>query len=58
MVTGSELKILRKTLIHNEGNINHLYLDTSNNVTIGVGHLVVNLAAAQTLPLYTAKSIK
>jgi len=58
MATQSELKILRKHLIRDEGNINHLYLDSKNNVTIGVGHLIKNLAAAQKLLLYTLKGKK
>jgi GH24 family phage-related lysozyme (muramidase) len=34
-----------------EGVVEHLYLDTRGNVTVGVGHLVPNVAAAMQLPL-------
>jgi len=34
-----------------EGTIDHFYLDTRGNVTVGVGQLVATVAFAQTLPL-------
>ncbi len=35
-----------------EGRVNHFYLDSLGNVTIGIGHLVASEAAAAELPLY------
>jgi GH24 family phage-related lysozyme (muramidase) len=32
-----------------EGSLSHLYLDTVGLVTVGVGHMIPNIAAAQTL---------
>lgn len=36
-----------------EGNVPYMYLDTGGNVTVGVGKLLRNAAAAQTLPFVT-----
>lgn len=33
-----------------EGNVAHMYLDTNGYVTVGIGNLLPNVAAAQTLP--------
>lgn len=40
---------LRKSIEQHEGCIDHMYLDTRGNVTIGVGHLVPSIEFAQTL---------
>jgi len=36
-------------LIRWEGNVPHMYLDTVGNVTVGVGHLIADVTAAQQL---------
>jgi GH24 family phage-related lysozyme (muramidase) len=40
------------TLETYEGWVNHLYVDSTGNVTVGVGHLVADKASATGLPLY------
>lgn len=35
-----------------EGRIPHLYLDTEGNVTVGVGHLIPDIASMDEVPLY------
>lgn len=42
---------LKQDIRSHEGVINHLYLDTRGNATIGVGQLVPDAAFARTLPL-------
>ena len=39
-----------KELVHSEGSIPHLYLDTRGHVTVGVGCLIGTLEEAQALP--------
>ena len=34
-----------------EGNVNHFYLDTNGNVTVGCGHLVATVSVATALTL-------
>jgi len=46
MLTEKEKNTLRKNLIRYEGNVPHMYLDKKGYLTIGVGHLVRDLAAA------------
>lgn len=58
MVSPAVLKKLRKKLELYEGSIKHMYLDSKGYVTIGVGHLISNLTAAQKLTMYTAKGKK
>ena len=41
---------LRALLIQNEGRVEHMYLDTVGNVTVGVGHLLASVERAQLLP--------
>ena len=40
-----------------EGKVNHLYLDSKGLVTVGVGHLISNLADAQKLAFKSAKGL-
>ncbi|MCF6257490.1 MAG: hypothetical protein L3J98_10250 [Gammaproteobacteria bacterium] len=56
MLTEKEKQTLRKNLIRYEGDVRHMYLDTEGYVTIGVGHLVPNLAAALKLNLVVGKT--
>ena len=42
-------KNLKQMLIENEGSISHMYLDTVGKVTVGVGHMIPNCAAAEKL---------
>jgi len=54
--TEKEKQTLRKNLIRYEGDVRHMYLDAEGYVTIGVGHLVPNLAAALKLNLVVGKT--
>ncbi len=56
MLTADEKRTLKKNLIHYEGNVQHMYLDTAGHVTIGVGHLIRDLAAALKLNLVVGKT--
>ena len=49
MATPQEKKVLRQKLEQYEGKIDHMYLDTKGYVTVGIGHLLKDVAAAQTL---------
>lgn len=50
MITAEEKRVLRKNLTAYEGSVDHMYLDTRGNVTVGVGHLVRSAHEAQQLP--------
>lgn len=39
-----------------EGNIKHLYIDTTGNVTVGVGHHINNRIAMSNIAMYTKKN--
>lgn len=39
-----------RNLEQQEGRVNHMYLDSKGFVTVGVGHLIPNLQAAQRIP--------
>ncbi|MBN4080609.1 hypothetical protein JYT31_02990 [Beggiatoa alba] len=54
MLTGIEKSTLREKLNAYEGNIPHMYLDSKGYVTIGVGHMIPNVEAAQKLNLVVA----
>jgi len=56
MLTEKEKRTLRENLIRYEGDVRHMYLDSEGHVTIGVGHLVPNLAAALKLNLVVGKT--
>jgi len=56
MLTEKEKQTLRKNLIRYEGDVRHMYLDKKGYLTIGVGHLVPNLAAALKLNLVVGKT--
>ena len=43
MITPSEKQTLRANLEKYEGKINHMYLDSRGFVTVGVGHLIVDI---------------
>ena len=49
MVSATEKAILRAKLEKYEGKITHMYLDSKGFVTVGVGHLLKDLASAQKL---------
>lgn len=49
MATIQEKQRLRQALEKYEGKVEHMYLDTKGFVTVGVGHLLIDLAAAQQL---------
>jgi len=49
MLTAMEKQILRKNLEKYEGRIEHMYKDTKGFITVGVGHLIKDLTAAQAL---------
>ncbi len=57
MTTVTEKKTLRAKLEKYEGKINHMYLDSKGFVTVGVGHLITSLAAAQKLNFKNAKNM-
>lgn len=56
MLTAEEKTVLKKNLIRYEKYIPHMYLDSAGELTIGVGHLVRDLAAALELNLVVAKT--
>lgn len=56
MATLARTQILR-ALEKFEGKVNHLYLDSKGLVTVGVGHLISNLADAQKLAFKSAKGL-
>ena len=49
MVSSAEKAILRSKMEKYEGKIDHMYLDSKGFVTVGVGHLLKDLASAQKL---------
>lgn len=58
MLTTSEKKTLRGKLDDYEGTIEHMYLDSKGYVTVGIGHLISTVAAAQKVPFIVAKTSK
>ena len=54
----SEKQTLLKKLAEYEGNVPHMYLDRKGYVTVGVGHLLSTVAAAQKLPFMDGKTKK
>lgn len=57
MPTATEKQTLRAKMEKYEGKINHMYLDSKGYVTVGVGHLIRNLAEAQKLAFKTAQNL-
>lgn len=57
MITPSEKQTLRANLEKYEGKINHMYLDSRGFVTVGVGHLIVNVAEAQKIAFKGASNL-
>jgi len=49
MMTSDEKEILRNRLELYEGLVEHMYLDTKGYVTVGIGHLISSVDAAQKL---------
>ncbi len=49
MLTATEKRNLRKKLEAYEGKIEHMYKDTKGFITVGIGHLLKDLAAAQAI---------
>lgn len=58
MLTANEKATLRKKLEKYEGCISHMYRDTKGYVTVGVGHMIPNVAAAQKLNFVTGTDKK
>lgn len=58
MADVSEKSKLRAKLQEYEGRIEHMYLDTKGFVTIGVGHLITDVAEAKKLNFVTIKDSK
>lgn len=58
MLTDIEKQILRRKLDEYEGRIEHMYKDTTGFVTVGVGHLLQDLKAAQALDFIHQASAK
>lgn len=52
VLTAEEKRVLRKNLMTYEGAVDHMYLDTRGNVTVGVGHLIRSAQDAQQLPFH------
>lgn len=50
MLTLDQRQSLMRNLEHQEGRVNHMYLDSNGYVTVGVGHLIATVQAAQRLP--------
>lgn len=50
MLSQEIITILEKNIERYEGKVNHLYLDSKGFVTVGVGHLLTSIEAAQKLP--------
>lgn len=57
MTTPTEKQTLRAKLEKYEGNVPHMYLDSKGFVTVGVGHLISSVAAAQKLAFKTEKNL-
>ncbi len=57
MITAIEKQTLRTKLEQYEGKISHMYLDSKGFVTVGIGHLIRNLAAAQQLKFKNTKNM-
>lgn len=53
VLTLDQRQSLMRNLEHQEGRVNHMYLDSNGYVTVGVGHLVATVQAAQRLPFQT-----
>lgn len=49
MVTETEKATLRSKMEKYEGRTNYMYLDSKGLVTVGVGHLIKDIASAQTM---------
>lgn len=54
MITSQEKQILRANIEKYEGKVSHMYLDSRGLVTVGIGHLITNVAEAQKLAFETA----
>lgn len=48
----------QKEIKISEGSISHMYLDTVGKVTVGVGNMLPNVAAAQSLPFVERGTVK
>jgi GH24 family phage-related lysozyme (muramidase) len=48
----------RREIKVSEGSIPHMYLDTVGKVTVGVGNMLPNVAAAQSLPFVVRATLK
>lgn len=50
--------LLRNKLEEYEDRINHLYIDINGNVTVGIGHLIINKNAMSGVTLYKVQNDK
>lgn len=50
MLSFEQRRVLMRNLEVQEGRVNHMYLDSKGFVTVGVGHFIANVQAAQRLP--------
>ncbi len=57
MVSATEKVTLRVKMERYEGKISHMYIDSNGFVTVGVGHLLKDLASAQKLNFKKSNSI-
>lgn len=57
MLTSTEKKTLRTNLEKYEGKVDYMYLDANGYVTVGVGHLIKDVADAQKLLFKTTKNV-
>lgn len=57
MITSREKQVLRTNLEKYEGKVNHMYLDSRGYVTVGIGHLIANVAEAQKLAFKNSRNL-
>lgn len=55
-ISGSLKVILKKNLEKYEGRVPHMYLDTVGKVTVGVGHMMTDVQAAQKVPFIVSST--
>lgn len=58
MLSAVEKQTIRKKLEEYEGLVEHIYRDSKGFATVGVGHMMPNIQAAQQLPFYTQQGSK
>ncbi|WP_351008463.1 hypothetical protein [Shewanella sp. S1-58-MNA-CIBAN-0166] len=55
-ISGSLKVILKKNLEKYEGRVPHMYLDSVGQVTVGIGHMMTDVQAAQKVPFVVSSS--